>query len=389
MTRALLGRPISRAASKPLCVQLLPDTHSAGAENQARYLTAELARRPEVDVEFAYFDPGRTHDEFEALGVPLRRIPRRHRLRYDLILRTRRIRRSYGSGPPDLMHTWLMEANVFGLLAARSWPHTGLVISQRGSWNELDYPLHDRLQRLLIGRADHAISNSEGGAHFLERQGMPVDRISVIPNGIPDERVDVGEPREAVRERLGWHEDDVIAWVGRTEDPAAMAQKDFATLLGAVSRLRESRPTARLALIGLTAEEARTSGFQLPEWAQSLGWTVCPADLINASDLLAVSSRAEGHSNVAGEALLLGLPVVSTDCGGHCSLVEEAGGRVTPVGDPQALGAAIGELLDTPPQRARVRSIATVELSVERMAERTIAVYEQVLARRSVGPVGP
>lgn len=367
----------------PLCVELLPDTHAAGAENQARYVTTELDRRADFDVELAYFDPGRGHARFEEAGFRMRRIPRRHRFRFDLFARTRRIRREYAASPPAVMHTWLPEANIFGLLAARAWPETALVISQRGSWNERDYPLHMRLQRLLIRRADHAISNSEGGAEMLVELGMPRERISVIPNGVPADRVEVREAREDLRRRLGWDERPVVAWVGRAEDPAAMKQKDFAGLLGAVERLRVTHPGALLALIGLTADDARSSGFELPDWASPLGWTDRASDHLNAADALAISSRAEGHSNVAAEALLLGLPVASTDCGGHCEAVAAAGGRVTPVGDPAALAGALAELLEAPPDRAAVRAQAGELLSVERMAERTVAAYRQAMALRA------
>jgi glycosyltransferase involved in cell wall biosynthesis len=367
---------------RPLCVELLPDTHAAGAENQARYLTTELDRGDDFDVELAYFDPGRGHVGFERAGFHMRRIPRRHRFRFDLFARTRRIRREYGARPPAVLHTWLAEANIFGLLAARAWPETAVVISQRGSWNEWDYPLHMRLQRLFIGRADHAISNSEGGAEMLAELGMPPERISVIPNGVPIDRVEVRERRDELRRRLRWDGRPVIAWVGRAEDPPAMRQKDFGTLLAAVERLRDRSPDAILALVGVTAEDVVASGFALPDWAAPLGWTDRAPDYLNAADALVLSSRTEGHSNVAAEALLLGLPVASTDCGGHCAAVMAAGGRVTPVGDADALAEGLGELLASPPERDAVRATAAEFLSVERMADRTLEVYRRALARR-------
>lgn len=373
---------MSTRTLRPFCVQLLPATHAAGAENQARYFTQALHRSGRFDVELAYFEPGRAHSAFEATGAALRRFERRHRFRFDLLLRSRRIQRAYQDRPPDIFHTWLLEANLFGLLAARAWPRTGLVISQRGSWNELDYPHHLRLQRMLKGRADHAVSNSPGGAEVLARIGVPRDRISVIPNGISEERVQVAEPRATLRTRLGWAGRDVVAWVGRAEDPPALAQKDFATLLAAISRVRTLRPNTHLALIGLTAESASRGGFRLPPWVQPLGWVERAPDYLNAADLLAISSRAEGHSNAAAEALLLGLPVATTACGGHCELVKRASGRVTPIGDPGALANAAEGLLANPPNREAVREAVRDELSVDRMVERTLSVYERVMSQR-------
>jgi glycosyltransferase involved in cell wall biosynthesis len=372
---------LSHSAGRTRCVQLLPETQDAGAENQARYLLGALAANDHFETELAYFSAGRGQAAFEATGATLRLIPRRHRFRIDLIPRTRRIRRAYRGQPPDLLQTWLLEGNIFGLLAARAWPQTAVVISNRGSWNEFDYPLHVRIQRRLISRADHAIANSEGGAAALAEMGMDRERISVVPNGIPAERLELSEERGAMRERLDWN-GPVVAWVGRSNDPAAMAQKDFAGMLAAMASLREQAPDATLAVVGMTRDELASAGFDVPNWVRAYGPTDSAPDYLNAVDVVAISSKAEGHSNVAGEALMLGSPVVSTDCGGHTEAVSAAGGEVVPIGDPLALASALGRLLSHPPNREAVAAKGRELLSVERMAERTTAVYQEVLARK-------
>jgi glycosyltransferase involved in cell wall biosynthesis len=372
---------LTAPAERPLCVQLLPETQDAGAENQARYLFAELAAGGRFETELAYFAAGRGQSAFEAVGAPMRLIPRRRRFRFDLPGRTRRLRRAYAARHPDVLQTWLLEGNIFGLLAARAWPETAVVISNRGSWNEFDYPTHVRIQRRLIGRADHAIANSAGGAEALAEMGMDPGQITVVPNGIPPERLALTEDRDELRARLGW-DGPVVAWVGRSNDPAAMAQKDFAGMLTAMAQLRERVPDATLALIGLTAGDLVEAGFEVPEWVHAVGPTDRAPDHLNAADAVAISSRAEGHSNVAGEALMLGVGVATTDCGGHTEAVAAAGGIVVPVGDPPALAAALATLLEHPPERAAVAATAREMLSIDRMASRTTAVYEDVLARK-------
>jgi len=371
---------MSAPRERPDCVQLVPDTIDAGAENQARYLLAGLRDHGRFAPRLAYFARGRGHAAFAALGVPEIEVPRRGRLWTDLVPRARRLRRALGDPPPAILHTWLLEGNLIGLLAARRRPETKLIISQRGSWNELDYPFHTRLQGLLIGRADHAISNSPGGAEMLAGLGMDPDRISVIGNGVPLDRVEVTADREATRERLGWGDAEVVAWVGRLDDDETVRHKDFGSLLSALERLRGRRPRARLALIGPTREDVEARGFEIPEWAEALGWQDRPAELIDAADALALSSRFEGSSNVVAEALLLGLPVASTDCGGHCEAVRGAGGSVVPVGEPDALAGALAALLGASHPRDEVAARARASLSVERMVERTAAVYERLLA---------
>ncbi len=363
------------------CVHLVPDTRDAGAENQVRYLLESLRDDARFAPELAYFGVGRAHRQFVELGLPMLHVPRLRRFRFDAYGRVRRLRRAYAAEPPTILHTWLLEGNVIGLAAARAWPGTRVVITQRGSWEELASAGLVRLERLLIRHADHAISNSRGGTEMLAGLGMPSECISVIPNGIPATRVAVGTGREELRARLGWSERKIIAWAGRLDSPKAAAQKDFAGLLAAARRLHRHRDSARLALIGTTRQEASAQGFELPDWVDALGWQARPADFLNASDLVVISSRAEGSSNVAAEALLVGTPVVTTDCGDHCEVVRMAGGQVVRPGDPDALARAVDVVLENEPDPDAIRRAAASVLSVDQMVQRTRAVYESLLGR--------
>jgi glycosyltransferase involved in cell wall biosynthesis len=369
-------------AERPLCVHVLPFTHDAGAENHCRYLLEGLRDAGDLELEVVYFEAGRAHSMFRDLGLPMLHLPRLRRFRLDAYGRARRLRRAYAERPPDLLHTWMPEANVIGLLAARSWPRTRVVITQRGSWKELERRAMLRLQRLLLGRADHAISNSRGGAEALSTLGMRRDRISVIRNGIPVDRVHVERRRDQVRQSLGWEGHEIVTWAGRVSDPMVADQKGVSTLLAAIGSLRRMRPTAKLVILGATRKEIEQLGYELPEWASALRWQTGPAGIseyLHAADALVISSRMEGDANVAGEALLLGLPVATTDCGDHCETVSRSYGCVVPVGDPDGLATATASLLDDPPDRRAVREAAAEALSVRRMVERTQLVYQRLL----------
>lgn len=374
---------VTEESDRPVCVHLLPDTHEAGAENQARYLLEELVDLDRFDLEFVYFGEGRAHDEFTRLGIPLRQVSRRARLAIDLPGRARRVRRLYGTQPPDILHTWLLEGNIIGLLAARAWPETRVVITQRGATNELDYPMHLRIQRLLRRRVDHAISNSAAGIEVLTGLGIPRARIELIDNGIPAERVRTRESAAAVRARLGLDPGaPLLVWVGRADDARTVGHKDMPTLYRAAALVRERRPDSEMVLVGVTNWELARAGAPAPEGVRVLGWQAAPADYLNAADVVVISSRDEGNSNVAGEALLLGRPVATTAVGDHSPIVAEAGGRAVPPGDPGALAEAILALLDAPPDPATVRAVARDHLSTERVARDTLAIYQRLL-----GPV--
>jgi glycosyltransferase involved in cell wall biosynthesis len=293
-----------------------------------------------------------------------------------------RLRRAFAARPPQILHTWQPEGNVIGLLAARGWSGARVVITHLNSWNARDYPGVMRLQRLLLGRADYAVSNSRGGAHLLAKAGLDTDRIALIRDGIPPRRVAVDASRREIRTAMGWEAQDVVAWVGRADDRKTTAQKGLETLFAAMGSVRARRPSARLVLIGPTGAELEANGFELPDWADALGWRPRPADLMNAADVVAIASRYEGFSNVAGEALMLGLPVVMTDCSDLCEAVSRAGGRVVAVADPEAMSAAIDALLARPPDRQHVRNVAAESISVERMVAAHLDVYRRLLCTK-------
>src|SRR5205807_8987489 len=129
------------------------------------------------------------------------------------------LRGLYGDDPPDILHTWLYEANVIGLWAARAWPGTKVVIGQRSGTMEREWPLGRRLSmRTLYPRADRALANSREGAELLGDLGVDPGRIRVIPQGVPPERVELRRSAAHVRAELGIEPDSpAVVSVGRPD----------------------------------------------------------------------------------------------------------------------------------------------------------------------------
>jgi L-malate glycosyltransferase len=96
-----------------------------------------------------------------------------------------------------------------------------------------------------------------------------------------------------------------------------------------------------------------------------------------------LSSREEGLGSVLLDALVLGKPIAATRAGGIPEVIEDGvSGLLADVGDPVALGNEIARLLTDRALGLRLglgaRARAT-EFSVERMTDRTLAVYASVL----------
>ena len=82
-----------------------------------------------------------------------------------------------------------------------------------------------------------------------------------------------------------------------------------------------------------------------------------PYAFLARADLFVLSSRHEVLPTVLIEAMACGCPVVSTDCPYGPREILENGrlGALVPVGNPEALAAAMARALEEPPQRAALR----------------------------------
>jgi glycosyltransferase involved in cell wall biosynthesis len=357
---------------------LLGTTGSGGAENQCRYLLRALHGRG-VGVELAYFRRGPHHERFEEIGIPLHELGARAPLTVDWPRRVVALKRLIGRRRPDLLHAWLYEAQLVALFATQARPTPQVVLAQRSSGVLPRYRRHILALRLLRRRADHVIANSTAGADLIAGAvGIGRDRISVVANSIPPERVAPHAPSGAMRERAGIEASaPLVCSVGRIGHQRA---KDYAVLRVALDRLWAVLPSAELIALGPTPAELERELGPLDDRLHAIGWQPNPADWMNAADVVVVHSLSEGYSNVAGEALMLGKPVASTDTGGHVSLVARAGGRVVPVGRGDLLGEAILALLRDPPQPESVAATARDELSIDRGADATLSIYDRLLS---------
>ena len=102
------------------------------------------------------------------------------------------------------------------------------------------------------------------------------------------------------------------------------------------------------------------------------------------ADLLVLPHRQVDVSGVLFAGLAFGKAMILSDVGGFAEVGEEHGvGRLVRPGDPDALAGAIVELLAEPDERRRLEERAAAAAagpySWDRVAERTLAVYEEVL----------
>src|SRR5204863_6273756 len=160
----------------------------------------------------------------------------------------------------------------------------------------------------------------------------------------------------------------------------------------AVAIARERVPTVQALLVGegelRMAVENTVRALGLTGILHVAGYRNDADALLAAARVVVLSSREEGMGSVLLDALLLGKPIAATRAGGIPDVVEHnVTGLLGPVSDSRALGDNIASLLEDHALAERLGTAAqtrVAEFSVERMADRTLAVYDRVIGRAPV-----
>jgi glycosyltransferase involved in cell wall biosynthesis len=204
-----------------------------------------------------------------------------------------------------------------------------------------------RLAGTLYARAEVVAVSAGVRRDLSDATGIPARRIHVIYNP-----VDVQSVRESAAEpaaELGRAGIPMLLSVGRLTD-----QKDHMTLVRAFALVRAQR-RCTLVVLGegerraAVVAEARRLG--VADDVTLPGFVPNPYPHFRRAAAFVLSSRWEGLPTALIEALVLGVPAVSTDCdaGPREILGDGRYGALVPVGDVRALAAAILSTLNRPP----------------------------------------
>ncbi len=209
---------------------------------------------------------------------------------------------------------------------------------------------------------------------LIDDFGLPPRQVATIHNAVVGPQALADLDRDPQDPWLAASEDPVVVTVGRLH-----AQKDQATLLRAFAKVLERRP-ARLLILGegedRAALEALAERLGIAGRVHLPGYVFDALACMKAAALFVLSSRYEGLPTVLIEALLCGLPIVSTDCehGPREILQDGRYGTLVPVGDVEALAAAMLAALaaERDPDGQRRRAM---EFTVAQAASRYEALF--------------
>lgn len=329
-------------------VHVINDLDRGGAETVLyRLLVGSEGRMDPVVISLT--DEGVVAAEISARGIPVEHLgvdstagyaPSVIRLRS----RLRKLR-------PDLVQTWMYHADLVGGLAARTAgvPATVWGIHATVRPKERSALLYRsglataaRLSRVV---PDKIVCCSHHAADDHQRMGYDARKLVVIPNGF-EQRSDVSIDSR-LRDRLELPQATFIAGsVGRFHP-----DKDHATFLQAGSvMVHSSHADVHFVLVG---EGLEGTNKELVDLIRSLGLdghvsllgpTNDVFELYAQMDVVVCSSIVEALPLALGEAMAVGIPVVTTDVGDAALMVADPR-RVVPVRSPELLAHAIKGIL--------------------------------------------
>lgn len=294
---------------------------------------------------------------------------------------------------PDVVHVHdLLSPSTIALLDSPLLrvPVVAKVLST-GPGGDLDRlltkPLGRSRLRAMASSFSAFLCLSDDVAEELAAHGVERDRLRRIPNGVDTERFrppSSDAERSAERGRLGVSDEVLALYCGRF-DPV----KRLNLLIEAVAQT----PKVRLLLVGEGSEEARLRAaiarLGLRDRVTILPKVDDTAPLYRAADLYVSASSTEGMSNAVLEAMSSGLPVLATAASAMKELVApDTGVLVDEQGD---LASALKELAADRERRLGLgeagRAVVVERYSLESVAERLCALYEELLgaAREGAG----
>ena len=260
----------------------------------------------------------------------------------------------------------------------------------------IDYLRRSRFV-LLQHQADLLVGVSRQVIEDYRRDGMAENKLRVIYNGIDTKRLN-SRSGCSVRQELGIPVDAVVvAVVG-----SLIWRKGQDLLLHALARAKDHPIFAVLIGDGpdRPALTALAESLGLADRVRFTGFLDHVANVLLASDIVCLPSRADAFGLVLAEAGYLELPVVATAIGGIPEVVVHGEtGLLTAPEDPSALAEALVRLADSPGLRRRLglaghKRVVDI-FSVEHMARSFEDAYEELDAlptnrlgwgRLSLGP---
>ena len=302
--------------------------------------------------------------------------------------------RCFGSIRPSLLHFHDWYMGVAGLTLKKLWnvPVIATMHRMRRERDTAKISLRssqqiDQLEQDIGSEAAHIIVCSESMRKSVhELLAVPIERLSIIPNGVTIGATTAGTPEKinSLRQRYAPAGQALLLYVG-----PVIYSKGVLVLMRALPFILARHPNIRLLLAGDNSSSLQPLAYELgvEHAVEFLGY-VSNDDrdcLYQVTDAVVIPSLAEPFGIVALEAMAAGANVIASNVGGLAEVIEhmQTGLLVEP-GNPESIAQAVDMLLADPDaaRKRRQRAFEHVNQAYrwEEIARQTVHLYGKVYA---------
>ncbi len=323
--------------------------------------------------------------EAQKRDIPIHRVTiYRH---YDLTV-VWRIRSTLHKIQPDIVHTHLIHADLYGWLGAKVAGAKTVLASRHNDDNFRYHPLIQRVSRVMWWLSDGGIAISNSIKRFVvEVEGARDDKVDVVHYGMDYRWTDddvLTSAYKGLREELDLHPDTVIlGMVNRLVE-----QKGIPYALRAFQQIMTEFPQVHLVIAGdgdgADALKSQANELGISSNVHWLGWRNDAQTLMGAFDIFLLPSLWEGFGLVLLEAMSRRIPIIASSVSAIPEVVAHGeNGFLIPPRDVDGLVDAVRILLNDRSLRKYMGLLGDVRLEtvfhVQQMVNATIVVYEKRL----------
>lgn len=356
-------------------VHLCANLREGGAEALVRALAPRLVDEGIAVTLVSIYGSRLTERDRAEIGVPVVEIGRTKRGDYGYWPRLVGTLRSLRA---DVVHTHLHTGKYAGRTAAIAAGVPAIVFTEHG--DEAGGIVRSTINRVLHPLTSRFVVFTESQRRaYSAAEGVPLDRIRVIPNGIAASH-EVAD-RRTVRAELGLAPDDFALFL-----PARLAtQKNQQLAIAALAKT--TSPRLHLLLAGDGPDAAMLRAFAdergCVDRVHFLGYRTDVRRIAGAMDAYVISSTWERMPLALGEAMMDGLPAISTPWDGVRDFITAGEtGYLAEDFTAEALANAFALAASDDALRARVRSnarrYAAARFDIRRTARAHADLYREL-----------
>lgn len=251
------------------------------------------------------------------------------------ILRLLRLVRYLVIRRPDV-YLAMLPTNIITLLSMRFLTKSRIIAAERANPNSYKEKIQKKLARLADKADGWVFQTNEQQKWYMSHVNLK--RKLVIPNAInPD----------VIKQHFCEEREKIIVTAGRLTN-----QKNHTMLINAYAKIANKHKDYNLVIYGEGPNriklEEQIKKLKLNGRVFLPGYSSEVITNVSKSSLFVLSSDFEGMPNALMEAMAMGVPSISTDCGGGGAkfLIEnEKNGLLVPIGDVDALASAMDRVL--------------------------------------------